>query len=170
VFLCSKAVLPGMIERGKGGSIINLTTVEALRGYPNRVVYSASKAAVSGFTRSLAPLVAPHQIRVNEVAPDKTWTPSTGIGYTRLTAHHPDMIPWWVPIGRFGRPEDTAGVILFLASDLSAFVTGATINADGGTLAAAGWFRNADGTYVNTPANDVLPGHPEGFPQPARGG
>jgi 2-hydroxycyclohexanecarboxyl-CoA dehydrogenase len=166
VFLCSQAVLPGMIERREGGSIINLTTIESLRGYPNRVVYSATKAAVSGFTRSLASLVAPHQIRVNEIAPDKTWTPQTSPGYERLTAYHADLIPWWVPIGRLGRPEDTAGAILFLASDLSAFITGAIINADGGTLAAAGWFRNSEGTYVNTPSNQTLPGQPTGFARP----
>ena len=62
-----------------------------------------------------------------------------------------DRIPSWVPVGRFGTADDIAGVALFLASDLSAFVTGTTIHADGGSLAAGGWFRRPDGTWTNRP-------------------
>jgi NAD(P)-dependent dehydrogenase (short-subunit alcohol dehydrogenase family) len=56
-----------------------------------------------------------------------------------------------VPVGRFGTPDDIAGCALFLASDLSAFVTGTTVHADGGSLAAGGWFRRADGSWTNRP-------------------
>ena len=62
-----------------------------------------------------------------------------------------DLIPTWVPVGRFGAAEDIAGCALFLASELSAFVTGTTIHADGGSLAAGGWFRRPDGTWTNRP-------------------
>ena len=66
----TRALLPGMIERGRGGSIINLTTVEAHRGIPGHVLYSTYKAALRHFTRSLALEVGPHRIRVNNIAPD----------------------------------------------------------------------------------------------------
>ncbi len=61
------------------------------------------------------------------------------------------LVPLWVPLGRFGTPDDLAGVALFLASDLSAFVTGTTVHADGGTFAAGGWFRTLEGTWTNRP-------------------
>jgi NAD(P)-dependent dehydrogenase (short-subunit alcohol dehydrogenase family) len=61
------------------------------------------------------------------------------------------LIPVWVPVGRFGTPDDLAGAALFLASDLSAFVTGTTVHADGGTGAAGGWFRTAEGGWTNRP-------------------
>jgi NAD(P)-dependent dehydrogenase (short-subunit alcohol dehydrogenase family) len=61
------------------------------------------------------------------------------------------LVPTWVPLGRFGTPDDIAGVVLFLASDLSSFVTGTTVHADGGTLAAGGWYRTAEGGWTNRP-------------------
>ena len=61
------------------------------------------------------------------------------------------LIPTWVPLGRFGQPDDLAAVALFLASDLSAFVTGTTVHVDGGTLAAAGWFPTEEGGWTNRP-------------------
>jgi NAD(P)-dependent dehydrogenase (short-subunit alcohol dehydrogenase family) len=63
------------------------------------------------------------------------------------------LIPTWVPIGRLGMPEDIAGVALFLASDLSSFVTGTTVHADGGSYAAGGWFKTARGGWTNRPLN-----------------
>ena len=65
------------------------------------------------------------------------------------TSEH--LIPTWVPLGRFGTPADTAGVALFLASDLSSFVTGTTVHPDGGTLAASGWFPTEEGGWTNRP-------------------
>ncbi|MEY2406490.1 MAG: hypothetical protein QOG39_1406, partial [Acidimicrobiaceae bacterium] len=61
------------------------------------------------------------------------------------------LIPTWVPVGGFGAPSDIAGGALFLASELSAFVTGTTVHADGGSLAAGGWYRRLDGTWTNRP-------------------
>ena len=140
VLRCTRGVLPGMIERGRGGSIINLTTVEAFRGIPQHPVYAAYKAAVTQFGRSLAVDVGEYGIRVNDIAPDVTR--SRQLPYERwLTPEDEARIPRWVPIGRLGEPTDIAGVAVFLASDLSAFVTGTTIHADGGTYAAGGWYR-----------------------------
>ena len=61
------------------------------------------------------------------------------------------LIPAWVPLGRFGQPADAAGVALFLASDLAAFVTGTTVHVDGGTYAASGWFPTEEGGWTNRP-------------------
>ncbi len=151
VFLCTRAVVPKMIARGKGGSIINISTVEAFRGIPGGAVYSAFKGAITSFSKSLALELGWHHIRVNTIAPDKTQTEMTRYD-KRFPPEVRHMIPVWIPIGKIAMPDDIAGVALFLASDLSAFVTGTTVHADGGTLAAGGWYRKEDGTWTNTPA------------------
>ena len=149
VLLCTRAFVDGMIERGRG-SIVNVSSVEAFRAIPNRPVYSAYKAAVTGFTRSLAVDLGNAGVRVNAIAPDLT--ESLQVRYSEWVSDDDRArIPAWVPVGRFGTPEDIAGVALFLASDLSAFVTGSTVHADGGSLAAGGWFRRPDGTWTNRP-------------------
>jgi NAD(P)-dependent dehydrogenase (short-subunit alcohol dehydrogenase family) len=141
VFLVSRAFLPAMIDRG-AGAIVNVSSVEGLRGYPEDPVYAAFKAAVIHFTRSLAVQVGRDGVRVNAIGPDVT--ESLQVPYSQwLSAEEQTQWPQWVPVGRMGLPEDQARVILFLASDLSAFVTGHTIPTDGGTGAAGGWFRSA---------------------------
>ena len=142
VFLCTRALVPGMIERGRG-SVVNVSSVEAFRAIPRRPVYSAFKAAITGFTRSLAVELGNAGVRVNAIAPDLVET--LQVPYSKwVTEEQEPLIPSWVPVGRFGQPTDIANVALFLASDLSAFVTGTTIHADGGSLAAGGWFRRPD--------------------------
>ena len=138
-----------MVERGRG-SIVNVSSVEAFRAIPSRPVYGAYKAAVTGFTRSLAVDLGNAGVRVNAIAPDLT--ESLQVRYSEwVPPEQTDRIPAWVPVGRFGTGDDIAGVALFLASDLSAFVTGTTIHADGGSLAAGGWFRRPDGAWTNRP-------------------
>jgi NAD(P)-dependent dehydrogenase (short-subunit alcohol dehydrogenase family) len=139
VFRCTRALLPGMIER-RAGAIVNLATVEALRGIPAHAVYSAFKAAIIAFTRSLAVEVGGHGVRVNAIAPDLTDTPQTPF-HRWIPAADRKLIPSWIPLGRFGTPEEQADVALFLASDLARFVTGQTIAVDGGTTAAGGWYK-----------------------------
>jgi NAD(P)-dependent dehydrogenase (short-subunit alcohol dehydrogenase family) len=150
VLACSRAVLPRLLEQGDGGSIINVSTIEAFRAIPTRAVYSAFKAAITGFTRSLAVEYARDRIRVNAIAPDVT--ESLQVPYSRwVGADDEHLIPTWVPLGRFGQPSDVAGVALFLASDLSEFVTGTTVHVDGGTFAAGGWFPTEEGGWTNRP-------------------
>jgi NAD(P)-dependent dehydrogenase (short-subunit alcohol dehydrogenase family) len=150
VLAVTRAVLPGMIERGRGGSIVNLTTVEAFRGIPGHAVYSAYKAAVVAFGRSLALEVGAAGIRVNDIAPDVVESPQ--LPYADWVE---DAERWrwrtWVPLARHGTAEDVAGAALFLASPLSAFVTGTTIHVDGGTRAAGGWYPRDEGGWTNRP-------------------
>ena len=152
VFLVTHAFLPAMIGR-RSGAIVNVSSVEGLRGYPEDPVYAAFKAAVIHFTRSLAVQVGRDGVRVNAIGPDVT--ESLQVPYSQwLSAEEQAQWPQWVPVGRMGLPEDQAQVILFLASDLSAFVTGHTIPTDGGTGAAGGWFRSSrrpDREWTNRP-------------------
>ena len=152
VFLVTHAFLPGMIDQ-HAGAIVNVASVEGLRGYPEDPVYAAFKAAVIHFTRSLAVQVGRDGVRVNAIGPDVT--ESLQVPYSQwLSAEEQTQWPQWVPLGRMGVAEDQARVILFLASDLSAFVTGHTIPTDGGTGAAGGWFRSsrrADRDWTNRP-------------------
>jgi 2-hydroxycyclohexanecarboxyl-CoA dehydrogenase len=136
------AVLPAMVSRGHG-AIVNNATVEAFRGIPYAAPYAAFNAGVVAFTRSLAVDVAQHGIRVNAIAPDLADTPQTP-AELMLRGRDPDLIRTWIPVGRFGRPDDYAAVVEFLASDDARFVTGQTIPVDGGTLAASGWYARAD--------------------------
>ncbi|OBA62699.1 oxidoreductase [Mycobacterium sp. 1100029.7] len=152
VFLVTHAFLPAMTSQRRG-SIVNVSSVEGLRGYPEDPVYAAFKAAVIHFTRSLAVQVGRDGVRVNAIGPDVT--ESLQVPYSQwLSADEQAQWPQWVPAGRMGLPEDQARVILFLASDLSAFVTGHTIPTDGGTGAAGGWFRSSrrpDREWTNRP-------------------
>ena len=139
VLRCCRAFVPAMVER-EVGSVINVASVEGLRGYPPDPVYGAYKAAVAHFTRCLALEVGAHGVRVNAIAPDVTQ--SIQVDYESMVpADQQDRWPFWVPIGRVGQPADNADVILFLASDLSRFLTGHVVPTDGGTVVAGGWFR-----------------------------
>lgn len=150
VLYMTRALLPGMVTRRRGGSIVNVTTVETIRGIPGQTVYSAYKAAVGQFTKSLAVEVGRHGIRANAVAPDLIETPQ--LPYSEWVP--PDQ-RWrwatWAPLGRHGTPDDVAGAVLFFASPLAAFVTGTTLNVDGGTIAAGGWFARTRGGWTNRP-------------------
>lgn len=149
VFAVTRAFLPAMIECNSG-VIINVHSVEGLRGYPGDPVYAAMKAAVAHFTTSLAVTVGRHGIRVNGIGPDLTQTPQ--VDYVTSYEEQQELWPSWAPVGRLGQPEDQARVALFLASDLSSYVTGHNIPVDGGTKAGGGWFFSPrEGRFVNRP-------------------
>jgi 3-oxoacyl-[acyl-carrier protein] reductase len=153
---CSLAV-PRMRAGGRGGSIVNLTTIEAHRAAPNFAVYSAAKAGVAHFARSLALEVAPDGIRVNNVAPDITPTPNLGeLSSGSSSLGDPVGARVAIPMGRVGVPADVSACVVFLASGLSSYVTGTTLHPDGGTFASAGWFNWPDIGYLNALPQDLL--------------
>lgn len=125
-----------------GGSIVNVTSIEAHRAGPGFAIYSAMKAAVENLTRTLALELASRSIRVNAIAPDMIATPGDD-GLAEASAVLSDDV-YPTPLGRYGDPADIVGSLLFLASDHSAFVTGQTVHVDGGTGAALGWRRRRD--------------------------
>jgi NAD(P)-dependent dehydrogenase (short-subunit alcohol dehydrogenase family) len=149
IFAVTHAFLESMVNNG-GGSIVNFHSVEGLRGYPGEPVYGAMKAAVAHFTTNLAVLEGRHGIRVNGIGPDLCQTPQ--VDYLTGFEDADDLWPSWAPVGRLGWPEDQARVALFLASDLSGFVTGHNIPVDGGTKAGGGWFYSPTAhRFVNRP-------------------
>jgi 3-oxoacyl-[acyl-carrier protein] reductase len=128
-----------------GGSIINVTSVEAYHAAPGFGVYSAMKAAVEQFTKTLSMELGHRGIRVNCVAPDMMPTP----GDEQLQADSSAMMPGLFPtsLRRMGHASECASVIAFLASDMASFVTGTSIPVDGGTIAAAAWKVREDGSF-----------------------
>lgn len=142
VFHGTHVVAPRMIARGRGGSIVNVVSIEGVRAAPGYAPYAAAKAGVINFTQTMALELGPHGIRVNAIAPDICITE----GLRSLVppadeARFKDI----VPLGRAGMPEDVAGAALFLASALGRYVTGVTLHVDGGTHAAGGWYRDPAG-------------------------
>lgn len=124
-YLVTQAALEVLTD---GGSVVNVGSSVALRGRPAGVHYSASKAALIGFTRALCKEVGVRRIRVNTVAPGVTETePGGGLPPQVL-----ERIVAMTPLGRICQPEDVAEAVLFLAGDQSKFISGVTLNVDGG--------------------------------------
>jgi 3-oxoacyl-[acyl-carrier protein] reductase len=129
-----------------GASIVNVTSIEASRAAPGFGVYAAMKAAVESLTKTLALELAPRQIRVNAVAPDAMPTPGDAGLADAVSPDGREAYGRKVPLG-WGHVDDGAGAVVYLASDLSRWVTGTVLHVDGGSHAAAGWSRRDDGTY-----------------------
>ncbi len=134
MYLVTRALLPGMLKRGKG-SIINIASIaSSLKGFPNRFVYGATKAAVVGLTKSIAADYVKQGIRCNAIAPGTVDTPSL---QARIAAFadpvqaRKDFIARQ-PMGRLGTVEDIVPMLVYLASDESVFVTGGVYSVDGG--------------------------------------
>lgn len=149
--------IPRMRATGRGGSIINFTSIEGHRAAPRFAVYAGMKAAVVNFTRTLAVELAPDGIRVNTVAADMTPTEgSLRIQEGREAGNDDPAVDAFrakvgIPAGRKGVYEDVGGAVLFLASDLSRYVTGTSVHPDGGAWASSGWFNWPDEGFINLP-------------------
>lgn len=129
-FVCCKAVLPAMQARGKG-KIVNISSLAGESGgIKPGVDYSASKGGLLALTRKLALEVAPYGINVNAVAPGTTDTAMI----ENLSDDDRAALAARIPLGRFGRPEDVANAVCFLASEEASFITGATLDVNGGML------------------------------------
>lgn len=113
------------------GSIINITSIHDTMPYPNNSAYSASKAALAMFTKTIAVELAPHGVRANNFAPGAV---ETEINREVIREIGEDKFREWIPLGRVAQTDEMIGPALFLASDASSYVTGATLYADGGYL------------------------------------
>lgn len=131
VFRVTRACLKGMVK-ARFGRIINITSVVALSGNPGQVNYSAAKAGMIGFTKSLAREVGSRGITVNAVAPGLIVTDMT----SELTEEHRNSMSKQTALGRFGEVKEIADTVAFLASDSAAYITGETINVNGGLYMA----------------------------------
>ncbi|MEH2211743.1 3-oxoacyl-[acyl-carrier-protein] reductase [Nostoc sp.] len=130
VFLCTRAISKIMLKQ-RSGRIINITSVAGLMGNPGQSNYSAAKAGVIGFTKSVAKELATRGITVNAVAPGFITTDMTS------DLNNPEDILKYIPLGRFGQPEEIAGMVRFLAADpAAAYITGQVFNVDGGMVMA----------------------------------
>ena len=127
VFRCSRAALRGMMK-ARHGRIINISSVVGLTGNPGQVNYAAAKAGLLGLTKSLAREVASRNITVNAIAPGFIDTDMT----KDLPENSRDTLLQQIPLGRLGLPEDIAAAVLFLAGDQAEYITGETLNVNGG--------------------------------------
>jgi NAD(P)-dependent dehydrogenase (short-subunit alcohol dehydrogenase family) len=150
LFIVTRAATPLMQRSGNGGSIINISSIEGFRGCTYNVAYTTFKHAVTGFTRAMALELSADQIRVNTIAPETTDSEQVPID-KMVKPQYRGREARSLPLGRFGKPGDHAGAAVYLATDLSAWVTGTTIHVDGGGLAAAGFQRTPDGGFTICP-------------------
>ena len=126
-----------MIDQGTGGRISVVASVSGLYGAPNHGAYGAAKAGLMDLVRTMAQEWGPHGIRVNAVAPDMIATPRVLAAYADQGVNPNDAANAdGAPLGRFGTPEEIAGPLVFLVSDLAGFMTGQTLVVDGGQRAA----------------------------------
>lgn len=132
VYLCSKRVIPQMLEQG-GGKIINLSSVAGIVAFPGRAAYTASKGGVSLLTKSMAIDYAKYGINVNAICPGMVETPMTK--WRLDNSELRKEVESWIPWKRVGTPEDISGAAVFLASGDSDYVTGHLFVIDGGLLA-----------------------------------
>lgn len=146
----TSAVIPVMVRGGRGGSIVNIASIEGTRAAPGYAVYAACKAAMINFTQSMALELSDDGIRVNIITPDHTITPGgrgNRVGpvdpstWVRRSPEGEDAMNRLIPLGREGVALECGDAAAFLCSSMARYITGITMPVDGGTAAAAGWQR-----------------------------
>jgi NAD(P)-dependent dehydrogenase (short-subunit alcohol dehydrogenase family) len=128
-YLMSQLVTRHMIAAGIAGSIIHISTILARQTIPSRTLYASSKGAIESLTRAMALDLAPHHIRVNAIAPGLIYTGALKAGM--VEAGEENFVKY-VPLQRFGDPNEIASVVAFLASDAASYITGVVLGVDGG--------------------------------------
>lgn len=141
VFMCCREAGRLMVAQGRGGVVVNISSMGALKpSFVGMAHYEASKGGVINLTRSMALELAPYQIRVIAVAPGGIMTEGVRANFEKSDGANTDELlknlAAKIPLGAFGHPDDIARVVLFLASDASAYITGTTILVDGGAMLA----------------------------------
>lgn len=131
-FLCGQAAARQMVAQGRGGAIINMSSVNAVLAIPNQIPYNVSKGGVNQLTHVMALALAPHDIRVNAIGPGTIATEMAKVVLEDEAARRKIMSR--TPMGRLGEPSEIAAVAVFLASTESSYITGQTIYCDGGRL------------------------------------
>ena len=126
-YYCTKECIPSMVKQ-RWGRVINITSVVGIRGNIGQTNYSASKAAIHGFTYSLAKEVATRGVTVNAIAPGYIKTATVD----ELSDKLKDHIMTWIPMKRFGTPDEISGMVAFMASDRARYMTGELVKIDGG--------------------------------------
>lgn len=151
------AAAPIMIREGRGGSILNIASIEASRAAPMFSVYAACKAGMVSFTRTMALELAEHRIRVNVIAPDHTVTPGNHgnragpVDPSTWARRTPEEEAAWaqlIPLGREGIDTECGDAAVFLSSQMASYITGVVLPVDGGTWASSGWVRHPDGGWT----------------------
>jgi len=140
VLVCTQRVARRLVAAGLPGSVITITSIEGVRAAPGFAAYAAAKAGVINYTKTAALELAPHRIRVNAIAPDVIVTEGLmQLSDGRFDADSPAPV---IPMNRAGRVDEIASVAVFLASEMSSYLTGQTLHVDGGTQAASGWVHD----------------------------
>ncbi len=156
MLIATHAVIPIIERGGRGGSIINVSSIEASRAAPMFATYAACKAGMNNFTRTMALELAELGIRVNAIAPDYTVTPGTRGNFSGQVDESTWFVPTpaqedanrrRIPVGRAGIDTECGLAALFLASDMASYINGVILPVDGGTWASSGWVRDKDGKW-----------------------
>jgi 3-oxoacyl-[acyl-carrier protein] reductase/meso-butanediol dehydrogenase/(S,S)-butanediol dehydrogenase/diacetyl reductase len=130
-YLCSKAVTRVLVDQGQGGKIVNLSSAAGKRGQPNLLAYNAANFAIVGMTQSLAKELGPHGINVNAVCPGVVATARTDV---QGRGERWREMEAWSPLGRSGSDDEVGGLIAFLCTEAASWITGQSINIDGGLV------------------------------------
>ena len=156
----TSSAVPVMIAGGRGGSIVNVTSIEGARAAPGYAVYAACKAGINNLTKTLAIELSDHGIRVNAIAPDYTATPGTNGNFTgpvsetrEISEAQREIMRRRVPLGRGGIDAECGHLAVFLSSRMASYITGTIIPIDGGTWGSGGWIRDKVGQWVLPPDN-----------------
>ncbi|QNO27012.1 glucose 1-dehydrogenase [Sphingopyxis sp. OPL5] len=157
MLVATQAAAQHMVAGGRGGSIVNVASIEASRAAPNFAVYAACKAGMLSFTKSMAVELSGHGIRVNCIAPDHTITPGNQgnragpvdpATWKQHSDEAVDAMNRLIPLGREGVDMECGDAAVFLSSAMASYISGVLLPVDGGTWASSGWVRGQNGKWT----------------------